>query len=107
MVPDSLKKFNFLGEKMNAFNKAYWSLELADRQLIAHQPSDMFKRCAFGTLGLESDDCRRLISAESRPIFSDTYGVCYVFNFGANGSAVSFNPGGQYGLRLVINIESK
>ena len=82
-------------------------MDLSDRLAIGHQPSDMFKKCSFGSQGDESIDCKRLISANSQPIFSDNYGVCYVFNFGVNGSAITFNPGRQYGLKLLIDIEGE
>ena len=77
---------------------------------VAHKPEEMVIFCMVGGIPMMSPYCNDLITGSVK-MFAPTYGVCYVFNFKdptGNVPPLRTNYAGRdFGLELIINIESK
>ena len=77
---------------------------------VAHQPKDMIMHCVVGGIPMLKPFCDELIQGQVK-MFTPTYGVCYGFNFNFLDEARlplrSNYAGRDFGLELVLNIESK
>ena len=94
----------------NDFYQAYLSLNMEETIAVAHQPQNMVISCIVGSIPMISPYCNDLIQGTVK-MFVPSYGVCYGFNFKnwmGNTPSVSTNYAGRdFGLELIINIESK
>ena len=94
----------------NDFYKAYLALNMEEIIAVAHQPEDMVISCIVGSVPMVTPYCTDLIQGTVK-MFAPTYGVCYGFNFKdwiRNTPSLNTNYAGRdFGLALIINIESK
>ena len=94
----------------NDFYQAYLALTMEETISVAHKPEEMVIFCMVGGIPMMSPYCNDLITGSVK-MFAPTYGVCYVFNFKdptGNVPPLRTNYAGRdFGLELIINIESK
>ena len=95
--------------KSDQFVQKYVRLDEVAIYSIAHQPHDMIKSCKMR--GRNGDEkCDELIKGGAR-VFTTRFGICYMFNpvaIKSTKSALVSNYGGpNFGLELIIDIESK
>ena len=94
----------------NAFYQVYLNLTMDEMIAVAHQPEDMMISCIVNGIPMMTPYCNDLIQGTDK-VFAPAYGVCYVFNFkdwtGNNPSLITNYAGRDFGLELIINIESK
>ena len=95
--------------KLDRFVQKYIKLDEGAIYGIAHQPQDMIKSCKMR--GRNGDEkCDELTKGGAR-VFTTRFGICYMFNPVAAKStkrALVSNYGGpNFGLELIIDIESK
>ena len=94
----------------NDFYQAYLDLTMDEMIAVAHHPEDMVISCIVNGIPMMTPYCNDLIQGAVK-MFAPTYGVCYGFNFkdwkGNNPSLITNYAGRDFGLELIINIESK
>ena len=94
----------------NDFYGSYLNLTMEEVIAVAHQPKDMIMHCVVGSVPMLKPFCDELIQGHIK-MFTPTYGVCYGFNFNFLDETRlplrSNYAGRDFGLELVLNIESK
>ena len=94
----------------NNFYQAYLDLTMDEMIAVAHQPEDMIISCIVNGIPMMTPYCNDLIQGNEK-MFAPAYGVCYVFNskdwMGNTPSLITNYAGRDFGLELIINIESK
>ena len=94
----------------NDFYQAYLGLSMDEMIAVAHHPEDMVISCMVNGIPMMTPYCNDLIQGTVK-IFAPTYGVCYGFNFkdwkGNTPSLITNYAGRDFGLELILNIESK
>ena len=93
----------------NAFYQTYLGLTTDEMIAVAHHPDDMVVSCMVNGIPMLTPYCNDLIQGTIK-MFAPTYGVCYGFNFKDwkenTPSLITNYAGRDFGLELIINIES-
>ena len=93
--------------KSDWFLRKYFQLDAGAINHVAHQAQDMVISCKMR--GRDGDKkCEELMKGHGA-VFTTRYGVCYMFNAAAkNGGSIVSNYGGpNFGLELLIDMESE
>ena len=92
------------------FYPAYLDLTMDEMIAVAHHPEDMVVSCMVNGIPMMTPYCNDLIQGTVK-MFAPTYGVCYGFNFKDwkrnTPSLITNYAGRDFGLELILNIESK
>ena len=92
------------------FYPVYLNLTMDEMIAVAHHPDDMVISCMVNGIPMMTPYCNDLIQGTVK-MFAPTYGVCYGFNFKDwkenTPSLITNYAGRDFGLELILNIESK
>ena len=92
------------------FYPVYLDLTMDEMIAVAHHPEDMVISCMVNGIPMLTPYCNNLIQGTVK-MFAPTYGVCHGFNFkdwkGNTPSLITNYAGRDFGLELILNIESK